>query len=160
MLPGDLHRMNARTGIEIRRRTLIALLLAATLLSTPLFAGPQEGVMSEFRKVEEDIRNARKTPEARKATLEANLLRAMRLAIARRFHPEKQGILKDLTAESLAYENPTSDRVYYVKFKTYIVRFDFSRDPEERIQAPTYEKFLIIGGEQGVHSEDAATDRQ
>ncbi len=153
--------MNARTGIEIRPRALVALLVAATLLSTPLFAGPQEGIMSEFRKVEEDIRNAQKTPEARKATLEANLLRAMRLAISRRFHPEKKGILKDLTAETLAYENPTSDRVYYVKFKTYIVRFDFSRDPEEEIQAPTYEKFLIIGGEKGAHSsEDAATSAQ
>lgn len=140
----------------IRRLPLAALLIAlgTSLFSAPVSAGPTEGIMSEFRKVEEDIRNAQKTPEARKATLEANLLRAMRLAIARRFHPEKKAILKDLSAETLAYENPTSEKVYYVKFKTYIVRFDFSRDPEEEIQAPTYEKFLIIGGEKGVHNED------
>ncbi len=129
------------------------LLIAAFVLPATLAAGPQEGIMTEFRATEEAIRNAQKTPEARKRTLEDNLLRAVRLAIARRFHNEKQDFLKDLNPDTMAYENPTSDKVYYVKYKNFIVRFDYSRDPELYTQAPTYEKFLIIGGENGAHSE-------
>jgi hypothetical protein len=129
------------------------LLIAAFALPATLAAGPQEGIMTEFRATEEAIRNAQKTPEARKKTLEDNLLRAVRLAIARRFHREKGDFLKDLNTETMLYENPTSPKVYYVKFKNFIVRFDYSRDPELYLQAPTYEKFLIIGGEESVHSE-------
>jgi hypothetical protein len=132
-----------------------ALLIAAFVLPVGLTAGPQEGIMTEFRATEEAIRNAQKTPEARQKTLEANLMRAVRLAIARRFHDKKMDLLKDLNAETMLYENPTSDKVYYVKYKNFIVRFDYNRDPELFIQAPRYEKFLIIGGEGAAHSEDA-----
>lgn len=144
--------------MNLRAVFTVFILIAGLLVPAALSAGRQEGIMTEFRRVEEEIRNQSKTPEARQKTLEGNLMRAVRLAIARRYHDKKVEILKDLSAETIQYENPTSDMVYYVKFKTYIVRFDFSRDPEMFVQAPTYEKFLIIGGENGTHTEAPAGD--
>ncbi|MCR9143317.1 MAG: hypothetical protein NXI24_13780 [bacterium] len=134
------------------------LLIAAFLLPASIAAGPKEGIMTEFRATEEAIRNAQKTPEARQKTLEDNLLRAVRLAISRRFHTEKKDFLMDLNTETMFYENPTSEKVYYVKYKNFIVRFDYSRDPELYIQAPTYEKFLIVGGEGAAHSDKPPTE--
>lgn len=134
------------------------LLIAGVLVPANLSAGPQEGIMTEFRSTEEAIRNAQKTPEARQKTLENNLIRAVRLAISRRYHAEKTGLLKELSTETVLYENPTSDKVYYVKYKTFIVRFDFIRDPELYNQAPTYEKFLIIGGGKVNHTEKPAAE--
>jgi hypothetical protein len=139
--------------MNLRAIIPVCLIVVAGFVPADLFAGRQEGIMVEFRRIEEAIRNAQKTPEARQRTLEANLDRAVRLAIKRRFHEKRDEILKDLTAETMLYENPTSELVYYVKYRTYVVRFDFSRNPEMYIQAPVYEKFLIIGGEQINHTE-------
>jgi len=120
-------------------RLVVALIL---LFPAVVWAGKEEGVMAEFRKVEEDIKNKEISPAVRKKTLEANLVRAMKLAIERRFYWERQQYLADLTPESISYEN--SDHVtYYVRFKDFIARFDFARNPELLIQAPVYEKFLI-----------------
>ena len=116
-------------------------------------AGPTPGILKEFRKTEELIRNKKKGKEARKATLEANLLSAMRLSLKRRFYLKQKELLEGLNADSLAYEvHPSSRLVYFVRYRNFYVRYDFYRDPEYYIQAPKYDKFLIREeGAEGVH---------
>ena len=120
-----------------------------------------DSVMIEFRSLEEQIRLKKRSSKVRKITLETNLLRAMRSAIFRRFYLERKDLSKNLNAQNIIYDNPTSPLVYYVKYvtttdngqtRTIIGRFDFSRSPEFYIQIPAYEKVLIrTSGE--VHEE-------
>lgn len=119
-------------------------LFVSFLIITSIQAGPKEGIMAEFRAVEEAIRKKDSDEEILKKNLEENLLRAMKQAIVRRFYLEQEKYLADLSIENLAYENPTAPNIYYVKYKYFIVRFDFPRDPERYVQAPSYEKFLIM----------------
>lgn len=137
---------------------LITGILAAALLLAPLSqgnAGREEGVMQEFRQVEEDIRAQKSTPEERQRQLEENLLRAVRNSIRRHFYDQREDYYKDLSMANVFYENPTSPLVYYVKHKDFIVRYDFARDPEIFVQAPTYEKMLIVP-KGDAHSDDPA----
>lgn len=117
------------------------------LLPTFLLAGRQDGLMTEFRRVEEAIRGKKKTSEQRLETLENNLLRAFRHLVFRHFYDKKQDYFKDLTREGLGYENPTSSTIYFVKFKELIAKFEYARDPEYFIQSPVYVKFMQIDPE-------------
>ncbi|MDH5654880.1 MAG: hypothetical protein OEZ34_03160 [Spirochaetia bacterium] len=110
---------------------------------TLLLAGREEGVMNEFRAVEDALRAREVSEEAKIITLEKNLIRAVKLAVTRRFYLQRKDILKDISPAALAYESPTSELIYYVRFKNYIIRFDFAKNPELFDQAPYYEKFLI-----------------
>ena len=109
----------------------------------------ERGVMTEFRRLEEELLKRRRSPERRQKTLTDNLLRALRNSISRRFYAERVDLLKNLTPESLDgnYDNPTSPLIYYVRFRAgerlVIVRFDFLKDPEFFIQGPSYEKLLV-----------------
>lgn len=134
---------------------LIAVLLCSSFLT--LSAGPKEGVMMEFRKVEEEIRHRKKSDVARKKTLENNLTLAMKLAIKRRFYLEQKEILEGLNTDSILYESPTSPLVFFVKYRSYLVRFDFERNPEVFIQSPIYEKFLIRDSESEAHKSEKTT---
>ena len=119
-------------------------LLLFCLLCSAVYAGPTPGILKEFRKTEELIRNKKKGKEARKKTLESNLLSAMRLSLRRRFYLKQKELLEGLNADSLAYEvHPSTKLVYFVRYRNFYVRYDFYRDPEIYIQAPKYEKFLI-----------------
>jgi len=123
-------------------------LLALFILLLPALieAGRQEGIMTEFRVAEDRIRSKVDTPEMRLRRLERNLVRAVKQAIERRYYEDREELTKGLTPEALAYESPTSELIYYVKYKSFIIRFDFPRDPELYDLAPTYEKFLVIEG--------------
>ncbi len=125
-------------------KTLVVVFLTVTSFAASLQAGRQEGVMTEFRKVEEDIRHRSTSPEQRQKTLEDNLLRAVRITIMRQFYEKREELLRDLNIGNVFFENPTSPLVFYVKHKNFVVRYDFARDPEEFIQSPTYEKFMLI----------------
>lgn len=114
------------------------------LIVFALFSGPKEGVMSEFRAVEDGIRKEFKSEKEQMATLENNLVRAMKMAILRRFYYDSEKYLKDLNVDNLSWEAPLTPNIYYVKYKYFIVRFDFANDPRFFIQAPVYEKFLIM----------------
>lgn len=109
----------------------------------------ERGVMTEFRRLEEELLKRRRSPERRQKTLTENLLRALRNSVSRRFYAERAELLKNLTPESLDgnYDNPTSPLIYYVRFrageKLIIIRFDFIKDPEFFIQGPSYEKLLV-----------------
>ena len=116
---------------------------------------PEGTVMQEFRKLEEDIRKKKRSPDLRKKMLESNLVRAMESAIDRYFYFNRESIKKNLRAEKLKYSNPTSPRIYYVKFRVVytvgdmtltrylLIRFDFVRDPEFYAQTPARSKVLI-----------------
>ncbi|MDW7975677.1 MAG: hypothetical protein RMI35_03885 [Leptospiraceae bacterium] len=125
-------------------KKIVFLFLIIPLSLSYLEAGPKEGVMSEFRAVEEGIRRKFRSEKEQMQTLQNNLLRAMKMAIQRRFFYEGDKYLKDLTIENLSWEAPLGPNIYYVKYKFFIVRFDFANDPRFFIQAPIYEKFLIM----------------
>jgi hypothetical protein len=111
-----------------------------------LFAGRQEGVMAEFSSVEGTLKSKRVGPEKLQHTLERNLIRALGQAIDRRYYLERGELKKDLKPENIAYENPTSETIYYVKYKNFLARFDFSRNPELFEQGPIYVRFLVVEG--------------
>ncbi|MEQ8352604.1 MAG: hypothetical protein RH862_14040 [Leptospiraceae bacterium] len=126
------------------RRLILLITTALLILSGPLMAEEQEGIVSEFRAVEEAIRTRQADPAVLKAQLQDNLLRAMRVTIIRRFFHSQDKYLNDLKIENLAYEKIDSTNTYYVKYKSFIVRYDFVRDPQIFVLAPAYEKFLIM----------------
>ncbi|MFN3604021.1 MAG: hypothetical protein ACK4UJ_04855 [Leptonema sp. (in: bacteria)] len=124
------------------------------LLTFGIESGPKEGVMSEFRAVEEGIRKQFRSEKEQQTTLEKNLLNAMKMAIMRRFYYDSEKYLKELNVDNLSWESPTTPNIYYVKFKYFIVRFDFANDPKFFIQSPIFEKFLIMSEfEEGEHDK-------
>jgi hypothetical protein len=109
-----------------------------------LSAEEQKGIVNEFRAVEEAIRKRDQDPKILEQNLHSNLIRAMEASITRRFFHTREKYLADLKIENLNFEKFEGTNTYYVKYKAFIVRFDFMRDPERFIQAPVYEKFLIL----------------
>ena len=67
------------------RRLILLITTALMILSGPLMAEEQEGIVSEFRAVEEAIRTRQADPAVLKAQLQDNLLQAMRVTIIRRY---------------------------------------------------------------------------
>lgn len=125
---------------------MVFVLIVAVGAPALLFAGPQEGVMMEFRRAEEAIRNQRTSPEQRKKTLEENLVRAVQQAILRHYYPQRDEYLRGLSAETVLYEKPAGydAHFYYVKYRNFLLRLEYATNPEEFIQSPTLEKFLQI----------------
>jgi hypothetical protein len=62
----------------------------------------------------------------------------------RRFYYDSEKYLKDLNINNISWEAPLNPNIYYVKYKYFIVRYDFANDPRFFIQSPVYEKFLIM----------------
>lgn len=126
------------------KKTSFIILILLILIPGSLFAGRQEGVLNQFRAAEEAIRNKQMTPEQRKQTLESNLLRGLREAVTRMFYNDKEEWLKDLNSDNFFYENPTSPKVYYVRYKTLLIRFDFATNPELYVQGPVLRKVILM----------------
>ncbi len=135
-------------------RRQIILFLAASFVGGPLIAEEQQGIVNEFRAVEEAIRTRQADPKVLEAQLQDNLLRAMRVTITRRFFHTRDKYLNDLKIENLSYEKFEATNTYYVKYKSFIVRYDFVRDPERFVLAPAYEKFLIMDENFDADHED------
>ncbi len=125
-------------------RYLLTIFLLNLIIITNIFAPPKEGVMSEFRAVEEGIRRKFRSEKEQQEILQNNLLRALKMSIMRRFYFDSEKYLKDLNVNNVSWENPLTPNIYYVKYKYFIVRYDFANDPRFFIQAPVYEKFLIM----------------
>lgn len=130
------------------------LLFIYIILNFSIYAPPKEGVMSEFRAVEDGIRKKFRSEKEQMETLQNNLLRAVKMSILRRFYYDSEKYLTDLTPDNLSWEAPLSPNVYYVKFKFFIIRYDFANDPRFFLQSPVYEKFLIMD-EFSENSHDA-----
>lgn len=141
------------------KRGIILFLLLAILAPTALMAGRQEGILKQFRATEEALKAREKSTEARRETLEANLMRGLREAVLRMFYEEQDTWLADLKPENFFYENPTSPKVYYVRYKNLIIRFDFATDPEMYYQAPVLRKVLVVD-ENMAHQNDQPANNQ
>ncbi|MBI3394237.1 MAG: hypothetical protein HY042_00200 [Spirochaetia bacterium] len=134
---------------------VLALFMA---VPTVAYSDKADGIMAQYRALEESIRGKAKSPEIRKKTLEENLVRAMRNLVVRLKYDEREALVKDLNAQSIQWENPTAATVFYVKYKTFLVRFDFARDPELYIESPLYEKALSTEDAGTKKEEPAKTD--
>lgn len=138
--------------MTFKKILIFAVLYALVLNIANIQAEPGEGILKEFRQTEEMIRNKTKSKDERKKTLEVNLESAMRLAIKRRFYHTQKEVLKDLNSKTLVYEkHPSTNLIWFARYKNYYVRFDFARNPEMFYQAPAMDKFLVRDTETGDH---------
>ncbi|MCB1326554.1 MAG: hypothetical protein H7A21_04680 [Spirochaetales bacterium] len=140
------------------KRLSVMLAFCAFLLSPALFAGEQEGLRDEFRAVLQAIHNRQVSEETMQARLEENLLRALTRSMRNRFYTELDDKLDGLNNESLLYERATVT-TYYVKFKTYLVLYEFQRDPRLFVQGPISEKFLEITDDLDIQSPTPAANQ-
>lgn len=125
-------------------RFFVVIFLINLIITTGIFAPPKEGVMSEFRAVEEGIRRKFRSEKEQMEILQNNLLRALKMSIMRRFYFDSEKYLKDLNVNNVSWEAPLTPNIYYVKYKYFMIRYDFANDPRFFIQSPVYEKFLIM----------------
>ena len=109
-----------------------------------IVAEPKKGVMSEFRKQEEKIALRKKSPALVQRTLRRNIINAVQALVRRRLYEKRKDYYKDLSIANIAYENPTSHLVYYVKFKNFLARLEFELDPRLFIQQPKHTKFVPV----------------
>ena len=117
-------------------------LLTYSLSVLSIAAGPQKGVMQEFRQQEEYILRKEKNIAAQRKILERNLENAVRALIRRRLHSQKEQYYRGLTIAKIAYENPSSAFVYYVKYKDFLARLTYEFDPKHFIHQPKHVKFI------------------
>ncbi|TGK00619.1 hypothetical protein EHO59_11750 [Leptospira semungkisensis] len=120
----------------------IVILALAICLASPLFAGKVSGLVEEFNKIEEFNKNRKISDSAKKATLEKNLLSAVKYSLHRKYLDYKEYI-KDLKADSIQYEPQKGTFGVYVKYKTYIVYYSYLMDPEIYLQTPINEVFYV-----------------
>ncbi|TGK59994.1 hypothetical protein EHQ27_12395 [Leptospira wolffii] len=120
----------------------IVILALALSLATPLFAGKVSGLVEEFNKVEEYNKNRKLSDSVKKATLEKNLLSALKYSLHRKYLDYKE-YTKDLKADSIQYEPQKGTFGVYVKYKTYIVFYSYLMDPEIYLQTPINEVFYV-----------------
>ncbi|EQA70385.1 LIC11625 family surface-exposed protein [Leptospira noguchii] len=107
-----------------------------------LQAGKSQGVVEEFNKVEEYNKNVKLSDATKKATLEKNLLSAVKYTLHHRYLEYKE-ITKDLNADTMLYEPQKGTYTVYVKFKKYLFFYSFKMDPEIYLQTPENEVFYL-----------------
>lgn len=117
-----------------------------------LSAGP---IKNEYYKVVDQKKNAKDTPEKRKAQLEETLVYAMRMAMHRLFNdPDASKI----TVKDFQYErSDLNPYMYYIKYKNYIGYFIFPNNPEYYLLIPAEQKFLDKST--GTSGADAASKK-
>ncbi len=120
----------------------IVLLALALCLASPLFAGKVSGLVEEFNKIEEFNKNRKLSDAVKKATLEKNLVSAMKYSLHRKYL-EYKDYTKDLKTDSISYEPQKGTFGVYVKYKTYIVFYSYLMDPELYLQTPINEVFYV-----------------
>ena len=98
--------------------------------------------MAEFRKQEERLASQKKSLAVVQRNLNRNIMNAVQALVRRRFYDKQKDYYKDLSIANIAYENPTSHLVYYIKFKDFLARLEFELDPRLFIQQPKHTKFV------------------
>ncbi len=142
---GDMAVLDLLSFFKVVKNFYIIILFLSVFCSSSfLLAGPQKGVMLEFREQEEIIRSKKQSEDYRRKTLNRNILNAVRSVINRSFYYEKEAYYKDLDIKNVAYENPTSSLVYFIKFKNFMARLEYELDPSLNIQNPEHIKFILI----------------
>ncbi len=125
-------------------KTLSALTLLFLISAHALWPDRSEGVMLHFRKQEERLISTSKSPEYFQTILHRNLVNAVRAIIQRRLYDQKEAYFKDLSIKNIAYENPTSNRVFFVRFKDFVARLSYELSPEIHVHYPKSIRFIRI----------------
>lgn len=110
-------------------------LAAERILGTP-------GVISDFSKVEEMVRNKKITKEYRQKTLEKNILTAVRFTLLKKY-PDYQDRIKDLNFQKVKFEQQKGTFNYYINYNEYYFFYNFAVDPELYVQLPLDDRIYV-----------------
>lgn len=123
----------------------ILLVIAILLFTTKIFAERilgTSGVISDFSKLEEIMRNKKVTREYRQKTLEKNILTAVKFSLLKKY-PDYEERIKDLSFDKIKFEQQKGTYRYYINFKEYYFYYDFATDPELYVQLPLDDRLYI-----------------
>ncbi|GBF49032.1 hypothetical protein LPTSP4_05410 [Leptospira ryugenii] len=117
-------------------------ILILLLLTTHfLYAQSSGSLAEEFAKLDAHVKNPKKSADEKKKTLETNLLNSLRSSLTHRLtNPKKE--LKDLKIQDLVSERQPGTNNFFVKYKNYLIAYQFASDPEENLVNPSEEYLL------------------
>ncbi len=113
-----------------------------------VWADRERGVMLEFRKQEEKDLKRRQGENVGKDNLHRNIVKGVRILIQNQLYHQREKYYEGLSIKEIAYENPLSVLVYYVKYKDFLARFEYELDPRLYIQQPKFFKIVLMGQEE------------
>lgn len=128
-------------SMNVRVLVSIVLLLFTTKVFAERILGTT-GVISDFAKIEEIMRNKKITREYRQKTLEKNLLTAVKFSLIKKY-PDYEDRIKDLSFDKVKFEQLKGTYKYYISFKEYYFYYDFATDPELYVQMPLDDRIYI-----------------
>ena len=134
---------------------LIAFLLTSSLYSADRITGT-DGVINDFAKKEEYIKNRKISKEYRKKTLEKNLTNAIRYTMHNKF-PDYQPRIKDLKPDAIKFEQEKGTFNYFLSYKDYYIFYNFAVDPEVYLQLPVDEKMYIKLADQDKETAESSS---
>ncbi len=118
----------------------VLLIFVSSLAAERIVGTP--GVISDFSKIEELIRNKKITREFRQKTLEKNLLTAVRFTLFKKY-PDYEERIKDLSFSKLKFEQQKGTFNYYVNYNEYYIYYNFAVDPELYVQFPADDRLYV-----------------
>lgn len=127
--------------MNLRFLISIILLLFATQIFAERILG-STGVISDFSKIEEIMRNKKITKEFRQKTLEKNILTAVRFSLLKKY-PDYEERIKDLSMDKIKFEQQKGTFNYYINYNDYYFYYNFATDPELYVQLPLDDKLYI-----------------
>ena len=136
-------------------QALIAFLLTSSLYSADRITGT-DGVINDFAKTEEYIKNRKISKEYRKKTLEKNLANAIRYTMHKKF-PDYQTRIKDLKPDAIKFEQEKGTFNYFLSYKDYYIFYNFAVDPEVYLQLPVDEKMYIKLADQDKETAESSS---
>jgi hypothetical protein len=103
-----------------------------------------KGVEEEFMKAEEYLQSRKVSPFYRKATIEKNILSAIKSYLQRKIPSYESGIYKELEIKNVAYEPEKGTLNYFAKYKEYLFYFMYYTDPEFYLQLPIESRVYTV----------------
>ncbi len=119
----------------------IFLLFFATQIFAERILGTT-GVISDFSKIEEIMRNKKITKEYRQKTLEKNILTAIRFSLLKKY-PDYQERIKDLSMDKVKFEQQKGTYNYFINYNDYYFYYNFATDPELYVQLPLDDRLYL-----------------
>lgn len=127
--------MNARIVLAFTLLFFATQTFAERILGTP-------GIISDFTKIEELMRNKKVTKEYRQKTLEKNILTAVKFSLLKKY-PDYEERIKDLSFDKIKFEQLKGTYKYYINYNDYYFYYDFATDPELYVQLPLDDRLYI-----------------
>lgn len=127
--------MNLQVLVSILLFLFVTQVFAERILGTT-------GVISDFSKIEEILRNKKITKEYRQKTLEKNILTAVRFSLLKKY-PDYQERIKDLSMDKIKFEQQKGTYNYYINYNEYYFYYNFATDPELYVQLPLDDRLYI-----------------